>query len=73
MLISKGDFDFRSLIGTDSARNIVTNHLLHFLALDRSDPKKFQVLQLIAALLDWSDGMYSPFGPLTLDFGSMSS
>ncbi|KAK5168472.1 hypothetical protein LTR04_006732 [Oleoguttula sp. CCFEE 6159] len=36
-------------------RQIVTNHLLHFLALDRSDPKKFQVLQLIAALLSWSD------------------
>ena len=37
-------------------RQIVTNHLLHFLALDRSDPKKFQVLQLIAALLGWSEG-----------------
>ncbi|KAJ9642339.1 hypothetical protein H2201_004730 [Coniosporium apollinis] len=36
-------------------RQIVTNHLLHFLALDRSDPKKFQVLQLIAALLGWND------------------
>lgn len=36
-------------------RQIVTNHLLHFLALDRSDPKKFQVLQLIAALLGWTD------------------
>ncbi|KAL2815446.1 hypothetical protein BDW59DRAFT_166787 [Aspergillus cavernicola] len=36
-------------------RHIVTNHLLHFLALDRSDPKKFQILQLIAALLGWTD------------------
>ncbi|KAK8218673.1 putative Golgi matrix protein [Phyllosticta capitalensis] len=36
-------------------RQIVTNHFLHFLALDRSDPKKFQVLQLIAALLGWTD------------------
>ncbi|EXJ66869.1 uncharacterized protein A1O5_10064 [Cladophialophora psammophila CBS 110553] len=36
-------------------RQIVTNHLLHFLALDRSDPKKFQILQLIAALLGWTD------------------
>ncbi|OAX81391.1 hypothetical protein ACJ72_04271 [Emergomyces africanus] len=35
--------------------NLVTNHFLHFLALDRSDPKKFQVLQLIAALLGWTD------------------
>ncbi|KAI9873337.1 MAG: hypothetical protein M1830_000517 [Pleopsidium flavum] len=36
-------------------RQIVTNHFLHFLALDRSDPKKFQILQLIAALLGWTD------------------
>ncbi|KAJ5370146.1 uncharacterized protein N7496_006238 [Penicillium cataractarum] len=36
-------------------RQIVTNHFLHFLALDRSDPKKFQILQLIAALLGWDD------------------
>ncbi|KAK5701264.1 hypothetical protein LTS12_028396 [Elasticomyces elasticus] len=36
-------------------RHIVTNHLLHFLTLDRSDPKKFQILQLIAALLGWTD------------------
>lgn len=36
-------------------RQIMTNHLLHFLALDRSDPKKFQILQLIAALLNWND------------------
>ncbi|KAF4550003.1 GRIP-related Arf-binding domain-containing protein [Elsinoe fawcettii] len=36
-------------------RQVVTNHFLHFLALDRSDPKKFQILQLIAALLGWSD------------------
>lgn len=39
-----------------SYRHIVTNHFLHFLALDRSDPKKFQILQLIAALLGWNDG-----------------
>ncbi|KAL1957903.1 hypothetical protein VTO42DRAFT_5468 [Malbranchea cinnamomea] len=36
-------------------RHIVTNHFLHFLTLDRADPKKFQVLQLIAALLGWTD------------------
>jgi hypothetical protein len=40
---------------TPSASQIVTNHLLHFLALDRTDPKKFQILQLIAALLGWTD------------------
>ncbi|KAI9829746.1 MAG: hypothetical protein M1819_005983 [Sarea resinae] len=36
-------------------RQIVTNHFLHFLALDRADPKKFEVLQLIAALLNWTE------------------
>ncbi|KUJ12110.1 uncharacterized protein LY89DRAFT_653824 [Mollisia scopiformis] len=36
-------------------RQIVTNHFLHFLTLDRSDPKKFQILQLIASLLNWTD------------------
>ncbi|KAK4973307.1 hypothetical protein LTR66_011189 [Elasticomyces elasticus] len=36
-------------------RQIVTNHFIHFLVLDRSDPKKFQVLQLIAALLGWTE------------------
>ncbi|KZZ97188.1 golgi matrix protein [Ascosphaera apis ARSEF 7405] len=36
-------------------RHLVTNYLLQFLSLDRSDPKKFQVLQLIGALLGWSD------------------
>ena len=34
---------------------VVTNYFLRFLALDRSDPKKFQILQVIAALLSWSD------------------
>ncbi|KAK4940539.1 hypothetical protein LTR66_014906, partial [Elasticomyces elasticus] len=29
-------------------RQVVTNHFLHFLTLDRSDPKKFQILQLIS-------------------------
>ncbi|KAF2480021.1 hypothetical protein BDY17DRAFT_303090 [Neohortaea acidophila] len=36
-------------------RQLVTNHFLQFLALDRSDPKKFQILQLIAALLGWTE------------------
>lgn len=52
-------------------RQIITNHLLHFLALDRSDPKKFQILQLIAALLSWTDeqreqaGLQRAGGPAT--------
>ncbi|KAL9102796.1 MAG: hypothetical protein Q9163_002114 [Psora crenata] len=37
-------------------RQLVTNHLMHFLALERGDPKKFQVLQIIANLLGWDDG-----------------
>ena len=40
-------------------RQLVTNHFLHFLALERADPKKFQVLQIIAALLGWTDGNLS--------------
>ncbi|KAL8824477.1 MAG: hypothetical protein Q9170_008141 [Blastenia crenularia] len=36
-------------------KQLVTNHFLHFLALERADTKKFQVLQIIAALLGWTD------------------
>ncbi|KAL8798714.1 MAG: hypothetical protein Q9182_006447 [Xanthomendoza sp. 2 TL-2023] len=36
-------------------KKLVTNHFLHFLTLERSDPKKFQILQIIAALLGWTD------------------
>ena len=36
-------------------RQLVTNYVLQFLALDRSDPKKFQVLQLISTLLGWTE------------------
>ncbi|CRK28885.1 hypothetical protein BN1708_015364 [Verticillium longisporum] len=36
-------------------RQVVTNHLLHFLTLDRSDPKRFQILQVMAGYLDWTD------------------
>lgn len=43
-------------------RQLVTNHFLHFLALDRSDAKKFQVLQLIAALLGWDEGQKEQAG-----------
>ena len=42
-------------------RQIVTNYILHFLAIDRSDPKKFEALQLIASLLGWNDGMFVLF------------
>ncbi|SPO03407.1 related to RUD3 - suppressor of uso1-1 transport defect [Cephalotrichum gorgonifer] len=36
-------------------RQIVTNHFLHFITLDRADPKRFQILQVIAGYLNWSD------------------
>lgn len=39
-------------------RQIITNYFLHFLALDRSDPKKFEALQLISMLLGWTDGAF---------------
>ncbi|KAF4587653.1 golgi matrix protein [Ophiocordyceps camponoti-floridani] len=36
-------------------RQVVTNHFLHFLTLDRGDAKRFQVLQVIAGYLNWTD------------------
>lgn len=36
-------------------KQIITNYFLHFLGLDRSDPKKFEALQLISQLLGWTD------------------
>ncbi|KAK1995966.1 hypothetical protein LX36DRAFT_659078 [Colletotrichum falcatum] len=36
-------------------RQVVTNHLIHFLMLDRSDPKRFQILQVMAGYLNWTD------------------
>ncbi|KAK2780149.1 golgi matrix protein [Colletotrichum kahawae] len=36
-------------------RQVVTNHLLHFLTLDRGDPKRFQILQVMAGYLNWND------------------
>ncbi|KAL2128725.1 hypothetical protein VTI74DRAFT_8727 [Chaetomium olivicolor] len=36
-------------------KQLVSNHFLQFLSLDRSDPKKFQILQVMAGLLSWTD------------------
>ncbi|KKA26936.1 hypothetical protein TD95_001056 [Thielaviopsis punctulata] len=36
-------------------RQIVTNQLVHFLSLDRSDPKRFQILQVMASYLQFTD------------------
>lgn len=38
-----------------SSRQIITNYLLQFLSIDRSDPKRFQILQVIAGYLAWTD------------------
>lgn len=40
---------------TITTSQLVTNHILHFITLERSDPKKFQVLQLMASMLDWNE------------------
>ncbi|OAQ99112.1 hypothetical protein LLEC1_03960, partial [Akanthomyces lecanii] len=40
---------------TTLSRQVVTNHLLHFLTLDRGDVKRFQVLQVMAGYLNWTD------------------
>nr|POE82269.1 grip domain-containing protein [Quercus suber] len=52
-------------------RQLVTNHVLHFIALDRGDPKKFQVLQLIAALLGWSEEQREQAGLVRQGTGSL--
>ena len=52
-------------------RHLVTNYLMQFLALDRSDAKKFQILQLIAALLGWSEEQKEQAGLVRQ--GSMAS
>lgn len=54
-------------------RQLVTNHFLHFLALDRSDPKKFQILQLIAALLGWTEAQREQAGLLRAGSGGAGS
>ncbi|KAK1243212.1 hypothetical protein MKX07_003840 [Trichoderma sp. CBMAI-0711] len=40
---------------TKALRQVITNHLLHFLTLDRGDAKRFQVLQVMAGYLNWTD------------------
>lgn len=41
-------------------KQLVTNVFLQFVSLQRGDAKKYQVLQLIASVLDWNDGTMSP-------------
>lgn len=37
------------------SRQIISNYLLQFLSIDRSDPKRFQILQVIAGYLAWTE------------------
>ncbi|KAL2258631.1 hypothetical protein VTK26DRAFT_8006 [Humicola hyalothermophila] len=43
-------------------KQLVSNHFLQFLSLDRSDPKKFQILQVMAGLLSWDDSQREKAG-----------
>lgn len=40
---------------TNVDRRLVTNVLLSFLATPRADPKRFEMLKLLASVLSWSD------------------
>lgn len=53
-MIGQSQLCFTQLL-VNKIRQIVTSYFLQFLALDRSDPRKFQILQLIASLLGWSE------------------
>ncbi|CAK7209081.1 hypothetical protein SBRCBS47491_000316 [Sporothrix bragantina] len=41
---------------------VITNNLVAFLTLDRSDPKKFEILQILASILDWKDDVREKVG-----------
>ncbi|KHN97756.1 golgi matrix protein [Metarhizium album ARSEF 1941] len=46
---------FSHAVANLAYRQVVTNHLLHFLTLDRGDAKRFQVLQVMAGYLNWTE------------------
>ncbi|KAJ4859889.1 GRIP-related arf-binding domain-containing protein [Trichoderma breve] len=54
-------------------RQVVTNHLLHFLTLDRGDAKRFQVLQVMAGYLNWTDEQREQAGLRTPSSPSLSA
>lgn len=45
----------RTSSDTNVDRRLVTNVLLSFLATPRADPKRFEMLQLLATVLAWGD------------------
>jgi len=47
-------------------KQLVTNNFLQFLSIDRADPKKFQVLQVMSAMLGWTEGKSTVHGSVIL-------
>ena len=45
----------RSASDTNVDRRLVTNVLLSFLSTPRADPKRFEMLTLLASILSWTD------------------
>ena len=45
----------RNAADTSVDRRLVTNVLLQFITTPRSDPKRFEMLGLMASILQWSD------------------
>lgn len=45
----------RNSTDTNVDRRLVTNVLLSFLTTPRADPKRFEMLSLLATVLQWSD------------------
>lgn len=45
----------RNSSDTNVDRRLVTNVLLSFLVTPRADPKRFEMLQLLASILSWTD------------------
>ncbi|CAK7274889.1 hypothetical protein SEPCBS119000_006405 [Sporothrix epigloea] len=43
-------------------KGVITNNLVAFLVLDRSDPKKFEILQILASILEWKDDVKEKVG-----------
>ena len=42
-------------------RQVITNIIMRFLEIDRADPKKFQVLQIMSGMLSWNEGQSLSF------------
>jgi hypothetical protein len=63
----------RNSSDTNVDRRLVTNVLLQFLAVDRADPKKFEMLTLLASILSWTDTEREKAGLQRTNAGAKSS